>query len=181
MAPERVRRAAVALAGLLGLSWLSQGWAASTPGDLESEQSDQAVQGETADKSATSAQVDLAKGAQETREQADEPQPQSKSVAPPADPCAEIEARLNRRRQWLQKRRIEQFARGGAPDANLGIPDVTWQWCVANPDDIDCNMPKVTVFFSTEELRGGQAPEEYDPHVVLMRRELNTCRRRPWR
>ncbi len=94
------------------------------------------------------------------------------------DVCAEIEARLERRRQWLAARRIEQFARGGAPDPDLGIPDVTWQWCEAHPEDVDCNMPRVTVFFTTEELRGGQAPEEYDPHVILMKRELRDCRGR---
>ena len=172
MDPERVRRAAVSATGLLCLSWPPLTWAASTPGEVES------GQGVQADKAGQSAKDGPSEDAQVSRENAKEPPPTS--VAP-VDPCAEIEARLNRRRQWLEARRIEQFARGGAPDANLGIPDVTWQWCEANPGDIDCNMPKVTVFFSTEELRGGQAPEEYDPHVVLMRRELKTCRRRPWR
>lgn len=92
------------------------------------------------------------------------------------DGCAEIEARLAQRRQWLADRRIEQFARGGAPNPDLGIPDVTWQWCEAHPRDANCNMPRVTVFLTTEELRGGQAPEEYDPHVILMKRALRECR-----
>lgn len=94
------------------------------------------------------------------------------------DMCAGIEHRIAQRRQWLADRRIEQFARGGAPNPDLGIPDVTWQWCEAHPEDVECNMPKVTVFFTTEELRGGQAPEDYDPHVILMKRERAACRDR---
>ena len=100
------------------------------------------------------------------------------TAAAVSDACGKISERLEHRREWLRARRAEQFALGGAPNAELGIRDATWQWCEEHQDDAECHPPEVTVFFSTEELRGGQAPEEYDRNVILMKRELRECRRK---
>lgn len=100
----------------------------------------------------------------------------AKGTAEPSS-CGGIEARLEHRREWLRARRAEQFALGGAPNAEIGIRDATQQWCEDHPDDAECRSPAETVFFSTEELQGGQAPEEYDRGVILMKRALSECRR----
>lgn len=93
-------------------------------------------------------------------------------------PCGAVRKELAQRRDWLVQRRLEQFALGGAANAETGIPDATWTWCEAHPDDVECHRPSVTVFFTTEELKGGQEPEEYDVHVVLLKRSLAKCVRR---
>ncbi len=98
--------------------------------------------------------------------------------AGPLDPCAEQVARLERRRAWLLERRLEQFARGGAPNPELGIPNMIGVWCEDHPGHEECVLTPVTLEMTTEELawRPDSTPEDRDSHVILMTRAVAQCR-----
>ncbi len=97
-----------------------------------------------------------------------------------AGPCEPFEQRLARRVEWLRARRQEQFERGGPPDPAKGIPSAIALWCQEHPGDEDCKRGGVTIELRPEELAWNpeKTPEDYDAHVLLMKRELNQCRRK---
>jgi hypothetical protein len=99
------------------------------------------------------------------------------------DRCAAIEARIEARRAWLAARRQEQFEKGGPPDPARAIPNMIGVWCEAHPDDEQCKLGPVTIEVRTEEVAWSpeKTPEDYDAHVILMRRELAACRAKPLR
>ena len=95
----------------------------------------------------------------------------------PPDPCAALQARIERRRAWLAARSEEQLARGGPPNPGKGIPSAVGLYCEAHPDDEDCALSAVAV-----EVRAQDAVwspdasfEDYEAHVLAMKRELFEC------
>ncbi|MGI5862658.1 MAG: hypothetical protein ACOX6T_11455 [Myxococcales bacterium] len=116
----------------------------------------------------------------------------AESVAPPekgaegagkpvvADLCGQLEQRLARRFEWLRARRQEQFELGGPPDPAKGILSAIALWCQEHREDEDCKLDGVTIELRPEELAWSpeKTPEDYDAHVILMKRELNQCRKK---
>lgn len=98
--------------------------------------------------------------------------------AAPVDPCGRERARLERRMAWLLARRQEQFEKGGMPDPSLGIPNMVGVYCEAHPGDEDCDLGPVSITVTVDELeaRPDSTPEDYEAHVILMRRDLAACR-----
>ncbi len=95
------------------------------------------------------------------------------------DPCEARADRLARRKAWLAARRQEQFEKGGPPNPQLAIPNMVHVWCEANPDHEECQFGSVAIELTSDELtwREDSTPEDLDPHVVLMKRALEDCRR----
>lgn len=102
---------------------------------------------------------------------------ESADAAPPP-PCARERARLERRKAWLAARRQEQFEKGGLPDPSRGIPNMVGVYCEAHPSDEECDLGSISISVSPDELlaRPDATPEDYEPHVILMKRELDGCR-----
>lgn len=92
--------------------------------------------------------------------------------------CAALEARIARRKAWLAARRQEQFERGGAEDPKRGVPNMVRVWCEAHPADPDCLLGNAVLEATPDELAWSPDAgiDEYDPHVVRMKRELRRCR-----
>ena len=101
-----------------------------------------------------------------------------------ADSCEVLAARVERRKAWLEARRKEQFERGGLPDPSLGIPNMVGVHCEAHPADEQCALGSISLSASPDEFlyRPDATTDDYDPHVILLRRELAAClrARRPW-
>ena len=91
--------------------------------------------------------------------------------------CAAEQARLDRRVSWLRARREEQFARGGPPDPARAVPNMIGVFCEGHPSHEECQLGNVTLTATTEELAWSRdkTPEDYDAHVVLMKRALKSC------
>jgi hypothetical protein len=107
-----------------------------------------------------------------------EQEPGAQGTGGSADPCSALEARLDRRRSWLAQRRQEQFALGGAPDPSRGISNAVGIWCQAHPGDEECALGGIAVSVSSDELTWSpqSTPEDFDPHVILMRRAVRQCK-----
>ena len=101
-----------------------------------------------------------------------------KGEAQHADPCAPLVEKLEHRKSWLKERRDEQFKRGGAPDPSKAIPDMVGIWCEEHPADEECARPNISIEVSSDELAwdASLTQDDFEPHVLLMRRELEACR-----
>jgi hypothetical protein len=95
------------------------------------------------------------------------------------DPCAAQEARIQRRKAWLSQRLKEQAARG-MPNPQTAVPNTTGLYCEAHPKDEECAMGSAVAEFSPDELSwdSQKTPEDRDAHVIMLKRELEACRRR---
>ncbi len=95
----------------------------------------------------------------------------------PVGPCAAQQARVERRRAWLAARREEQFALGGPADPRKGVRNAVHLFCEAHPGDEDCALYNVTVTVRAEELAWSPDAgiDDFEPHLVVMRRALSEC------
>ena len=96
-----------------------------------------------------------------------------------AEVCEGLQARIERRKAWLADRRQEQFERGPV-DRKRGVPDVVRLFCEAHPSDEECLLGNAVIEASVEELVWvpDAGVDEYEPHLVALRRELAECRSR---
>jgi hypothetical protein len=92
--------------------------------------------------------------------------------------CSEQRDRLSRRKAWLAARRQEQVQRGGFPDPSKGIPNMVAAFCEGHPKDEDCALGAISIAVTPDEVaaRPDATPDDDDPHVILMKRELAQCR-----
>jgi hypothetical protein len=92
--------------------------------------------------------------------------------------CAEQRDSLLRRKAWLAARRQEQIQRGGFPDPSKGIPNMVAVFCEGHPKDADCALEAISITVTPDEVaaRPDATPDDYDPHVILMKRDLARCR-----
>lgn len=92
--------------------------------------------------------------------------------------CAEQRDRLSRRKAWLAARRQEQIQRGGFPDPSKGIPNMVAAFCEGHPEDADCALKAISITVTPDEVAASPdaTPDDYDPHVILMKRDLARCR-----
>ncbi len=97
-----------------------------------------------------------------------------------SDPCAAIAARIERRKRWLAARREEQFERGPW-DPKRGVPNMVHVFCEAHPEDEDCLLGNAVIDAETDELtwRPDAGVDDFDPHLVAMRRALRECAASP--
>ncbi len=95
------------------------------------------------------------------------------------DRCAAEEKKLRGRRTWLSDRSADQQKRGVA-NAAMGIPNMTGVYCEQHPDDSQCTAPNQAIEFHPDELSvdAQMTPEDRDIQVILLKRELNACRKR---
>jgi hypothetical protein len=101
------------------------------------------------------------------------------------DPCAKIEEGIFRRKAWLAARRQEQFERGGAFNPRRGVFSAAAIFCEAHPDDPDCQLGGTAFVASSDEydFSADAGVDDYETHVILMKRALKECRtrgRRVW-
>jgi hypothetical protein len=96
------------------------------------------------------------------------------------DPCAKFEAGIARRKAWLAARRQEQFERGGAYNPRRGVFSAAAIWCEAHPDDEDCHLGGTAFVASPDEydFSADAGVDDYETHVILMKRALKECRTR---
>ena len=96
-----------------------------------------------------------------------------------ADRCAAEEKKLHNRRSWLSERFVDQEKRGIANPAT-GIPNMTGVYCEQHPEDSQCTAPNQAIEFHPDELSvdAQKTPEDRDTQVILLKRELNACRKR---
>ena len=95
------------------------------------------------------------------------------------DPCAEQEKRIQERKAWLSDRLQEQAARG-MPNPKTGVPNTTAIYCEQHPNDEQCQIGSAPSSFEPDELslENQRTPEDRDPYVIVLKRELEACRRR---
>lgn len=95
------------------------------------------------------------------------------------DPCAEQERRIQQRKAWLSDRLQEQAVRG-MPNPRTGIPNTTAIYCEQHPNDEQCQIGPAPSSFEPDELtlENQKTPEDRDPFVIALKRELEACRRR---
>ena len=95
------------------------------------------------------------------------------------DPCAEQEKRIQQRKAWLSDRLQEQATRG-MPDPRTGVPNLTAIYCEQHPNDDQCTTGPAPSSFEPDELtlENQKTPEDRDPYVIALKRELEACRRR---
>lgn len=98
--------------------------------------------------------------------------------------CDAIAARIERRMGWLAARRQEQFERGPV-NPKKGVPNMVHVFCEAHPDDEDCLLGNAVIdAMSDDSVWSADAGvDEYEPHVLSMKRALRECReadRRVW-
>ncbi|HEY3445037.1 MAG TPA: hypothetical protein VGK67_01690 [Myxococcales bacterium] len=95
----------------------------------------------------------------------------------PTGPCAAPQARFDRRRAFLAARREEQFALGGAANPKMGIRNAVHIYCEAHPGDEDCALYNVTVTLRADEVlwHPDAGVDDFEPHLVVMRRALSEC------
>jgi hypothetical protein len=93
--------------------------------------------------------------------------------------CAAEEENLQSRRSWLSKRFVDQQKRGVANPA-MGIPNMTGVYCEQHPQDSQCTAPNQAIEYHPDELSidAQKSPEDRDSQVILLKRELNACRKR---
>jgi hypothetical protein len=93
--------------------------------------------------------------------------------------CAAEEKNLQSRRSWLSERFADQQKRGVA-NAAMGIPNMTGVYCEQHPQDSQCTAPNQAIEFHPDELsiEAQKSPEDRDAQVILLKRELNACRKR---
>ncbi len=105
--------------------------------------------------------------------------PQQVQPALEADRCAAEEKKLQGRRSWLSERFADQQKRGVA-NAAMGIPNMTGVYCEQHPEDSQCTAPNQAIEFHPDELsvNAQMTPEDRDAQVILLKRELNACRKR---
>src|SRR5262249_50020872 len=98
---------------------------------------------------------------------------------PSSEPCAAELSRVERRKEWLRERYREQATRG-FPDPQAGIPNMIAVFCEAHPSDEDCSLGDPPVEFAPDELtwEAQKTFEDRDPHVILLKRALEACRKR---
>jgi hypothetical protein len=96
-----------------------------------------------------------------------------------ADRCAAEEKKVRSRRSWLSDRFADQQKRGVA-NAAMGIPNMTGVYCEQHPEDSQCTAPNQAIEFHPDELSvdAQMTPEDRDTQVILLKRELNACRKR---
>jgi hypothetical protein len=95
------------------------------------------------------------------------------------DPCAAQEKQIQDRKAWLAKRAGEQATRG-VPDPYTGIPNLTGIHCEQHPEDAQCRLGPAPSSFEPDELSidALKTPEDRDPYVIGLKRELEKCRRK---
>ena len=95
----------------------------------------------------------------------------------PTGPCAAQQARVDRRRAWPAARREEQFAKGGPPDPKRGVPNVVQVYCEFHPGDEDCALASVAIEVRLDEAvwNPDAGVDDYDAHVLVMKRALGEC------
>ena len=96
------------------------------------------------------------------------------------DACAPIETAIARRKDWLAARRQEQFQRGGPYNPQKGVFSAAAIFCDAHPDDPDCRLVGTAFVASSDELdfSADAGVDDYEPHVLMMKRALKECRAR---
>ncbi len=96
-----------------------------------------------------------------------------------SDPCAAERDRVERRKAWLLARHQEQATRG-FPNRKTGIPDMVAVFCEANPTHEECTLGSPPIEFWPDELtwEAQKTFEDRDPHVILLKRALDACRKR---
>jgi hypothetical protein len=95
------------------------------------------------------------------------------------DPCAAEEKRIEERKKWLAERSLDQAARG-VPNPFTGVPNLTAIHCEQHPEDEQCRLGAPPTSFEPDELSidAMKTPEDRDPYVIGLKRELQRCRSR---
>ncbi len=103
--------------------------------------------------------------------------PRDGGVEKAVDPCGDYESRLQERRSWLSDRRAEQAKRRGrflrTQPSSISV------YCQAHPEDPQCKLGDPPTSFHPDEvsIEAQKVPEDRDPHVIRLRRELADCHR----
>lgn len=95
------------------------------------------------------------------------------------DPCAAQEKQIQERKGWLAKRYSDQATRG-VPNPYIGVPNLTGVYCEQHPEDEQCRLGPPPTSFEPDELSVEKlkTPEDRDPYVIGLKRELERCRRK---
>ncbi len=95
------------------------------------------------------------------------------------DPCAAQEKQIHERKAWLGNRARDQATRG-VPDPYTGVPNLTGIYCEQHPEDGQCRLGPPPASFEPDELSidAMKTPEDRDPYVIGLKRELDKCRRK---